>query len=146
MTRLTWEPITLHFRTPFRVSYGASESRRAHWLRLANDEGWGEGTIPPYYGISDDSMTAVWAAAARRAAPFPDDPADIAAWLAADPVIAAGPAPARAALDWRSTTASAAAPGCPSTPCWACPRRARCRPRSRWASTSRRLWPNRRPS
>ena len=99
MTRLTWEPITLHFRTPFRVSYGASESRRAHWLRLAGDEGWGEGTIPPYYGISDESMTAVWAAAARRADPFPDDPADIAAWLAADPVITAGPAPARAALD-----------------------------------------------
>jgi L-alanine-DL-glutamate epimerase-like enolase superfamily enzyme len=99
MTRLTWEPITLHFRTPFRVSYGASKSRRAHWLRLAGDEGWGEGTIPPYYGISDESMTAVWAAAARRADPFPDDPADIAAWLAADPVISAGPAPARAALD-----------------------------------------------
>ncbi len=99
MTRLTWEPITLHFRNPFRVSYGASETRRAHWLRLSADEGWGEGTIPPYYGISDESMAAVWAAAARRDDPLPDDPAAIAAWLAADPTIAAGPAPARAALD-----------------------------------------------
>jgi L-alanine-DL-glutamate epimerase-like enolase superfamily enzyme len=99
MSRLTWQPITLHLRTPFRVSYGASETRRAHWLRLADDEGWGEGTIPPYYGISDESMAAVWDAAARRADPFPDDPAGIAAWLAADPVIATGPAPARAALD-----------------------------------------------
>ena len=67
MTRLTWEPITLHFRTPFRVSYGTTETRRAHWLRLAGDEGWGEGTIPPYYGISDERLAAVWAAAARRA-------------------------------------------------------------------------------
>ena len=96
MTRLTWEPITLHFRTPFRVSYGTSETRRAHWLRLADDEGWGEGTIPPYYGISDASLAAVWDAAARRTDPFPDDPAAVAAWLAADPAIAAGPAPARA--------------------------------------------------
>ncbi len=99
MTRLTWEPITLRLRTPFRVSYGASETRRAHWLRLAGDEGWGEGTIPPYYGIPAEAMIAVWAAAARLSAPFPDDPAGIPAWLAGDPVIAGGPAPARAALD-----------------------------------------------
>ena len=94
MTRLTWEPITLRLRNPFRISYGASETRRAHWLRLAGDEGWGEGTIPPYYGISDESMAAVWSAAARRADPFPDDPAGIAAWVGTE-----GPAPARAALD-----------------------------------------------
>ncbi|WP_374686829.1 dipeptide epimerase [Promineifilum sp.] len=94
MTRLSWEPITLHLRTPFRISHGTSETRRAHWLRLAGDEGWGEGTIPPYYGISDEAMAAVWAAAAGRADPFPDDPAGIHAWVGD-----AGPAPARAALD-----------------------------------------------
>lgn len=94
MTRLTWEPITLRLRNPFRVSYGASETRRAHWLRLAGDEGWGEGTIPPYYGISDEAMAAVWSAAARRTDPFPDDLTGIAAWVGAE-----GPAPARAALD-----------------------------------------------
>lgn len=99
MSRLTWEAITLHLRTPFRVSYGASETRRAHWLRLAGDEGWGEGTIPPYYGISDEAMAAVWAAAARLPDPFPDEPDAIPAWLAGDPTIANGPAPARAALD-----------------------------------------------
>lgn len=94
MTRLFWEPITLHLRTPFRVSHGVSEMRTAHWLRLAGDEGWGEGTIPPYYGISTDDMAAFWDRAARRVDDFPDDPADIPAWVGDD-----GPAPARAALD-----------------------------------------------
>lgn len=93
-SRLTWERLTLQLRNPFRVAYGTSETRPAFWLRLANDEGWGEGTIPPYYGIPDDAMTAVWDAAAQRTDPFPDDPAGITAWVGAD-----GPAPARAALD-----------------------------------------------
>ena len=56
--RLTWEAITLQLRNPFRIAYGVSETRQAFWLRLANDEGWGEGTIPSYYGISDEAMTA----------------------------------------------------------------------------------------
>jgi L-alanine-DL-glutamate epimerase-like enolase superfamily enzyme len=93
MTQLTWEPITLHLRVPFRISHGTSETRTAHWLRLA-DAGWGEGTIPPYYGIPTEAMAAFWDAAARRADPFPDDPADILAYVGLD-----GPAPARAALD-----------------------------------------------
>jgi L-alanine-DL-glutamate epimerase-like enolase superfamily enzyme len=97
--RLTWELITLQLRNPFRISHGTSETRSAHWLRLAGDEGWGEGTIPPYYGVTTEAMAAVWGAAARRTDAFPDDPAAIAAWMAADPAIAAGPAPARAALD-----------------------------------------------
>ena len=92
--RLTWETITLHFRDPFRISYGVSETRQAFWLRLADDAGWGEGTIPPYYGISDEAITAVWQKAAQCTDPFPDDPADIAAWIGQD-----GPAPARCALD-----------------------------------------------
>lgn len=92
--RLTWEAITLQLRNPFRIAYGVSETRQAFWLRLANDEGWGEGTIPSYYGISDEAMTAVWQAAAHSSIPFPDDPADIPAWVGDE-----GPAPARAALD-----------------------------------------------
>jgi L-alanine-DL-glutamate epimerase-like enolase superfamily enzyme len=92
--RLSWEPITLHLRNPFRVSYGVSETRRAHWIRLEDDSGWGEGTIPPYYGVETAAMEACWEAAALRWEPFPDDPAGIARWVGQD-----GPAPARAALD-----------------------------------------------
>src|SRR4051812_21246593 len=51
MPRLTWHTLTLHLRNPFRLSYGVSETRQAFWLRLDNDEGWGEGTIPPYYRV-----------------------------------------------------------------------------------------------
>jgi L-alanine-DL-glutamate epimerase-like enolase superfamily enzyme len=92
--RLTWQAITLEFHRPFRLSTGVSTTRQAHWIRLSDDEGWGEGTIPPYYGIPDDEMTACWDAAAQIEAPFPDDPAKIASWIGDD-----GPAPAKCALD-----------------------------------------------
>lgn len=92
--RLTWEPITLQLHRPFRISYGVSETRQAFWLRLAGDAGWGEGTIPSYYHISESEMFAFWKAAAQCADPFPDDPAEIAAWVGEE-----GPAPARSALD-----------------------------------------------
>jgi len=92
--RLTWQPLTLHLRNPFRLSYGVTETRRSHWLRLADDAGWGEAAIPPYYGISDEAMIAFWTQAAARRDPFPEDPAAIAAWVGET-----GPAPARAALD-----------------------------------------------
>lgn len=92
--RLTWQAITLKLQNPFRVSYGVSDTRQAFWLRLADDAGWGEAAIPPYYNISDEAMTAFWTAAAQRSDPFPDDPADIAAWVGEE-----GSAPARCALD-----------------------------------------------
>ncbi|MBE2222345.1 MAG: dipeptide epimerase [Anaerolineae bacterium] len=92
--RLTWEKIILQLRDPFRISYGVSETRQAFWLRLADDVGWGEGTIPSYYGITDEAITAVWQQAAQRQEPFPDTPADIPAWIGEN-----GPAPARCALD-----------------------------------------------
>jgi L-alanine-DL-glutamate epimerase-like enolase superfamily enzyme len=92
--RLTWEPVTLQLRNPFRLSYGVSETRRAFWIRLAGDEGWGEAAIPPYYHVAEADMVATWAVAAARQRPFPDDPAGIPAWVGED-----GPAPARCALD-----------------------------------------------
>ena len=92
--RLSWQALTLQLRNPFRLSYGVSETRRAFWLRLTDDEGWGEAASPPYYGISDAAMIAVWEVVSRRGDPFPDDPADIEAWIGTD-----GAAPARAALD-----------------------------------------------
>lgn len=91
---LTWQAHTLHLRNPFRLSYGVSETRRAFWVRLADDDGWGEAAIPPYYGVADAAMIATWEAAGRRRAPFPDTLDDIARWVGLD-----GPAPARCALD-----------------------------------------------
>ena len=90
---LTWEPLTLKLRNPFRLSYGTTETRQAFWLRLRGDQGWGEGTIPPYYRVDPSAMTDCWQRAARSDRPLPDDVADIVAWLPD------GPAPARSALE-----------------------------------------------
>jgi L-alanine-DL-glutamate epimerase-like enolase superfamily enzyme len=91
---MTWEAITLELHTPFHLSVGVSETRRALWLRLPGDAGWGEGTIPPHYGIDEADIIAVWEAAAAREDPLPDDPAQIRDWVGGE-----GPAPARCALD-----------------------------------------------
>jgi L-Ala-D/L-Glu epimerase len=91
---LTWEKIILKLRNPFRLSYGVSETREAYWLRLADDMGWGEGTIPPYYGVDASAMTGLWAQAAARTDPLPDAIEKIEEWVGH-----AGPAPARCALD-----------------------------------------------
>lgn len=91
---LTWQKIILNLHNPFRLSYGVSETRQAFWLRLPEDEGWGEGTIPPYYGVRDEDMEALWRSAAESNRPLPDDPAEIEAWVGT-----AGSAPARCALD-----------------------------------------------
>ncbi len=91
---LTWEALTLKLRTPFRLSYGVTETRRSFWIRLRDDEGWGEAAIPPYYGVSDEAMIAAWQAVASRSEPLPQDASEIAAWIGS-----AGPAPARCALD-----------------------------------------------
>ncbi len=90
---LTWEAITLKLRNPFRLSYGVSETRQAFWLRLPNDEGWGEGTIPPYYRVDPDARTSCWVQARDQNKPLPDELDSIPPW------IPEGPAPARAALD-----------------------------------------------
>ena len=36
---LTYTPLTLQLRNPFRLSYGTDETRTVFWLRLAGDEG-----------------------------------------------------------------------------------------------------------
>jgi len=92
--KLTWEPVRLQLRTPFRIAHGVDETRIAHWIRLKDDSGWGEGTIPPYYGISNEEMAAVWRRAAQSAMPFPERVEDIPTWVGED-----GPAPARCALE-----------------------------------------------
>ena len=92
-TQLTWETLTLKLRNPFRLSYGVSETRQAFWLRLPGDEGWGEGTIPPYYRVDPAAMTDCWARARDLAAPLPEEVGEIEAW------IPDGPAPARSALE-----------------------------------------------
>ncbi len=92
--RLTWEAITLKLHNPFRLSTGVSTTRRAYWIRLTDDEGWGEGTIPPYYNVKDDDMKSFWDNASQQKIPFPDDPSEISSWIGQE-----GPAPARAALD-----------------------------------------------
>jgi L-Ala-D/L-Glu epimerase len=89
-----WEMVTLHLRNPFHLSYGVSETRQAYILRLNEDEGFGEGTIPPYYAVDINEMTDYWDAAARCPLPFPNDPYEIPAWVGFT-----GPAPARSALD-----------------------------------------------
>lgn len=91
---LSWESLTLQLRNPFVLSYGSSDTRQAFWLRLAGDEGWGEGTIPPYYGVDNAAITATWERAAASDRPFPDDLAGIPAWVGDE-----GPAVARCALD-----------------------------------------------
>ncbi len=92
--RLSWQAFTLRLRVPFRLSYGVTETRRAFGLSLRGEEGRGEAAIPPYYGVSDESMFALWGSLARSNAPFPDDPGGIQGWVGN-----AGPAPARCAVD-----------------------------------------------
>ena len=91
--RVSWETLTLKLRNPFRVSYGVSETRQAFILRLADDEGLGEGTIPPYYRVDPSAMTTCWQQAAESDAPFPNGIDEVERW------IPDGPAPARSAID-----------------------------------------------
>lgn len=90
---LAWEKLTLKLRNPFHLSYGVSETREAFWIRLADDQGWGEGTIPPYYRIDSSAMTECWKRAAEKREAFPDDVEEIGKW------VPQGPAPARSALE-----------------------------------------------
>lgn len=91
---MDWKAITLYTRSPFRLSYGVTEHRQVFWVRLTEACGWGEAAIPPYYGVRDDDMLALWRRKAAAALPLPEEVEGIPAWVGAD-----GPAPARCALD-----------------------------------------------
>lgn len=91
---LSWTALSLELKNPFTVSYGSSTTRTAYWIRLRNDEGWGEGTIPFYYGIDFRTMTDYWDRMAERTDPFPETIEEIPAWIGED-----APHPAMAALD-----------------------------------------------
>jgi L-Ala-D/L-Glu epimerase len=91
--KVTWQKITLKLRNPFRISYGMSETRQAFLIHLKNGSGWGESTIPPYYGVDTQDMIDVWHRVSETSQPFPNEPAMIPAW------IGDGPAPARCGLD-----------------------------------------------
>jgi len=106
---LTWQSLILHLRTPFRVSYGASTTRQAFWLRLAGDSGWGEGTIPPYYGVDEAAMIDFWQATAAR-------PDPLRRRLRPGSASMVRPRPARL-WTWRCTTASAGSAICPYIAC-----------------------------
>jgi L-alanine-DL-glutamate epimerase-like enolase superfamily enzyme len=87
-------PVTLHLAQPFVVAHGASATRVAHWLRLLDDEGWGEGTSPPYYGVQVETLHRYWDSMAHSGRALPGTVDEVAAWVGPT-----GPAPARAAVD-----------------------------------------------
>ena len=89
--KIEWVQYELVLKTPFIVSYGSSSTRTAFLIRT-DDGGFGEGTIPFYYGIPFAAMTAAWGRAAGKF--FPETVDEIPA--AIEPGI---PAPAAAALD-----------------------------------------------
>lgn len=97
MSRLTWTALTLVARNPFRLAYGVELTRQVFWIRLAEDSGWGEAAIPPYYGVEQAAMIECWERAAQQTLAWPDEADGIAGWVGA--TCASGPAPARCALE-----------------------------------------------
>jgi len=91
---LRWESLTLFLRHPFRLSYGVSETRHTYWLRLGEDWGWGEATLPPYYGVDFAAFEAFWESKARSMTSLPESLEQVPAWVGVE-----GPAPARCALE-----------------------------------------------
>lgn len=91
---MDWKAINLYTRSPFRLSYGVTQQRTVYWLRLTEACGWGEAAIPPYYGVREADMIALWRQKAHQAKPLPEDVAGISNWVGRE-----GPAPARCALD-----------------------------------------------
>lgn len=88
--KLTWEPITLDLKTPFRIAHGTSQQRFNVLVRL--DEGVGEAPAVTYYGETQEVIL-------QYLAQVPDlgnDPFDMDAVLSRLP---AGSRAARAAID-----------------------------------------------
>jgi L-alanine-DL-glutamate epimerase-like enolase superfamily enzyme len=53
---LTWEPITLDLKTPFRIAHGVSEQRHNVVVRI--DEGIGEAAAVTYHGETQEGIIA----------------------------------------------------------------------------------------
>lgn len=92
--RFVWEKIALELINPFRIAYGESGKRYVYWIRLTEDSGWGEGSIPVNGGNSEKEMLACWANAARSEMHFPVSIHQVQGWIGEE-----GPAPARCALE-----------------------------------------------
>ena len=88
--KLTWEPITLNLRTPFRIAHGTFPQRFNVLVRL--DEGIGEAPAVTYYGETQDVITEYMS----RVPELGDDPFDLDAVLDRLPQ---GSRAARAAID-----------------------------------------------
>jgi L-alanine-DL-glutamate epimerase-like enolase superfamily enzyme len=92
--KLTVSPLTLQLRTPFRVAHGVSDQRRNVLVTLQLDglTGYGEAAAVPYYGDTQESLSAYL----QSLPPLTGDPDDLETWLAVRPP---GPHAAQAALD-----------------------------------------------
>jgi L-Ala-D/L-Glu epimerase len=88
--QLSWEPITLDLKTPFRIAHGTSSQRHNVLVRL--DEGVGEAPAVPYYGETQASILEYLS----RVPVLGDDPSDLDAVLNRLP---SGSRAARAAID-----------------------------------------------
>jgi len=92
--RFVWEKITLELTNPIRIAYGESRIYHVYWIRLAEDSGWGETSIPSNAGNSEKEMLACWANVARSDKHFPVSVHQVHGWIGEE-----GPAPARCALE-----------------------------------------------
>lgn len=92
--RLLWEKIRLELKNPFRVAYIESSFYDTYWVRLAEDNGWGECAIPSYFNISEKKLVSYWEKVAQSSVPFPVSIHQIDEWMGED-----GVAPARCAVE-----------------------------------------------
>jgi len=88
--RLTWEPITLDLKTPFRIAHGTYSHRHNVLVRL--DEGLGEAAAVVYYGETQEVILDYL----KTVPDLGDDPFDFEAVLKRLPP---GSKAARAAID-----------------------------------------------
>lgn len=88
--RLSWEPLTLDLKTPFRIAHGTYHQRHNVLVRL--DEGLGEAPAVVYYGETQESIMAYLATVPDLG----DDPFDLDGVLRRLPP---GSRAARAAID-----------------------------------------------
>lgn len=92
--RFVWEKITLELNNPFHIAYGERSIHNVYWIRLAEDNGWGEGAILSNRRNTEKEMVACWANVAQSDVHFPVSIHQVQGWIGAE-----GPTPARCALE-----------------------------------------------